>query len=284
MSTTEISDRRIDHLVLCVRDLDAAAATYERLGFQVGPRNRHPWGTENRLIQFGSSYLELITVGVDAEIEPHRPNRFSFGAYVRDFLARREGLAMLVLDSPGAVADADRFARVGIGAFEPFFFERSGRRPSGEEMRVAFTLAFAVDDTLPEAAFFVCEQHEPDNFWNPVLQEHANGARDVAAVTLAVPRPADHAGFLSAFCGVPGREKTDGSLTLPLRRDGRLRVVQNATQQGFTRFAVATPDLDRMTQRLSDAGFRFEIAPDRLTIGPETAFGVAIEFMVGARA
>lgn len=284
MSTTEISDRRIDHLVLCVRDLDAAAGTYERLGFQVGPRNRHPWGTENRLIQFGSSYLELITVGAGAEIAPHRPNRFSFGAYVRDYLARREGLAMLVLDSPEAVADADRFARAGIGAFESFFFDRCGRRPSGEEMRVAFTLAFAVDDALPEAAFFVCEQHEPDNFWNPVLQKHSNGAWDVAGVTLAAPQPADHAGFLGAFCGVPAREDADGRLMLSLQRGGRLHVVQDAAQQGFTRYAVTIPDLNRMTQRLSDSGFRFETAPDRLTIGPEAAFGVAIDFMTGAPA
>ena len=44
--------RRIDHLVVAVRDLDGAAAFYERLGFQVGARNRHPWGTENRIVQF----------------------------------------------------------------------------------------------------------------------------------------------------------------------------------------------------------------------------------------
>ena len=41
--------RSIDHLVVAVRDLDGAARFYERLGFQVGSRNRHPWGTENRL-------------------------------------------------------------------------------------------------------------------------------------------------------------------------------------------------------------------------------------------
>ena len=41
--------RRIDHLVVAVRDLDEAGRFYERLGFQVGARNRHPWGTENRI-------------------------------------------------------------------------------------------------------------------------------------------------------------------------------------------------------------------------------------------
>lgn len=44
--------RRIDHIVIPVRDLDRAAKVYRKLGLQVGARNRHPWETENRLIQF----------------------------------------------------------------------------------------------------------------------------------------------------------------------------------------------------------------------------------------
>ena len=63
--------RRIDHLVLAVHDLEDAADVYTRMGFQVGARNRHPWGTENRLIQFRSSFLELITVGDAGQVPPH---------------------------------------------------------------------------------------------------------------------------------------------------------------------------------------------------------------------
>ena len=114
--------RGLDHLVLAVRDLDAAGRFYERLGFQVGSRNRHPWGTENRLVQFPGSFLELVTAGQGAEIAPHRPGFFSFGAFVSEYLSRREGLAMLVLDSENARADAALFAETGIGAFEPFSF------------------------------------------------------------------------------------------------------------------------------------------------------------------
>ena len=63
--------RGIDHLVFAVRDLDVGRLRfYERLGFQVGARNRHPWGTENRLVQFPGSFLELITVGRDGSSGP----------------------------------------------------------------------------------------------------------------------------------------------------------------------------------------------------------------------
>jgi Glyoxalase-like domain len=54
----------IDHVVFGVRDLDAAAARLENdhgLVSVVG--GRHPgWGTGNRIVPLGSSYLELIAI------------------------------------------------------------------------------------------------------------------------------------------------------------------------------------------------------------------------------
>src|SRR3979490_2311258 len=88
--------RGLDHIVHAVRDLDAAAALYERLGFVVGARNRHPWGTHNRTIQLpGFFYMELLTVA-----EPEKLTAAGlpllFGAFHRDFLSHREGYAMLL--------------------------------------------------------------------------------------------------------------------------------------------------------------------------------------------
>ncbi|RYE71196.1 MAG: VOC family protein, partial [Hyphomicrobiales bacterium] len=56
----ETHARGLDHLVIGVADLDAAGAFYDDLGFRVGARNRHPWGTENRIVQFPGAFLELI--------------------------------------------------------------------------------------------------------------------------------------------------------------------------------------------------------------------------------
>ncbi len=63
--------RAIDHLVIAARDLPEQAALYRRLGFQVGARNRHPWGTENHIVQFDGAFLELIGLG-DEFAAPHR--------------------------------------------------------------------------------------------------------------------------------------------------------------------------------------------------------------------
>lgn len=273
------SHRRIDHLVLVVRNLDAAAAFYERLGFQVGGRNRHPWGTQNRLIQFRSSFLELITVGDDpARIPPHEPGRFSFGAFIRDYLERREGLAMFVLDSSDAQADAADFAREGIGGFEPFFFERKGRRPDGTDTHVAFSLAFAMDPDLPDAAFFTCQQHFPEAFWNAAFQVHPNGARDILSVTLGVTTPSAHAGFARSFTGAAGVVGDDGTLHLPLRNGGRLHIASRPGTASFTSFRVAVPELSAVCERLQRLGVPFDTTEHRVTITARDAYGVSIEF------
>lgn len=272
-----VSHRRIDHLVLAVRDLEAAADFYRGLGFQVGQRNRHPWGTENRLVQFQTSFLELITVGDDpAAIPPHEPGRFSFGAFVRDYLEKREGFAMFVLDSTNAKSDATMFAEKGIGGFEPFFFERKGRRPDGTETRVAFTLAFARDPALPDASFFVCQQHCPEDFWNPAFQVHPNGATGIGSVTLKVRDPSRHAGFLAGFTGVGGETQGERGLAFALRQAGRLLVEPGDGAEGFYAFTITVPGLAVAAEHLRRAGVPFSKAADRITVDAADAFGVTI--------
>jgi len=56
--------RGLDHIVHAVRDLDAAVDLYRHFGFTVGARNIHPkaWGTENHIVQFPGTFIELLAV------------------------------------------------------------------------------------------------------------------------------------------------------------------------------------------------------------------------------
>jgi catechol 2,3-dioxygenase-like lactoylglutathione lyase family enzyme len=282
--------RRIDHLVVAVRDLDRAAAFYEKLGFQVGARNRHPWGTENRLVQFRTSFVELITLGAGAAIAPHGQGFFSFGAFVRDYLDRREGLAMLVLDSAHATDDAALFAREGIGEFEPYFFERTGKRPDGSEIQVAFTLAFARPKHAPLAGFFVCQQHFPENFWNAAFQSHANSAQDVAVVALSAPEPEAELAFLTALTGAQPTSPAEHDFTFALA-GGHLDVMTpddagelygsvEAEMDGpsFVAFTVFIEDLHSQQRQLDRSGIPYARIGSRLVVPASAAFGVAIAF------
>jgi catechol 2,3-dioxygenase-like lactoylglutathione lyase family enzyme len=284
------SPRRIDHLVVAARDLDGAARFYERLGFQVGARNRHPWGTENRLLQFQSSYIELITVGERADIPPHWPRSFSFGAFVRDYLARREGLAMLVLSTADAKADAAFFAKAGLGDFEPFFFQRRGRRPDGSDTEVAFTLAFAQDPQAPDAGFFVCQHHHPQNLWNPAFQIHPNGAETVAAVVLAAEEPEKHRAFLERCASVPAASPAGHDLSLALL-SGRIDVLMpddaaelygsvdlDPRRTEFVAFGFRVPDIRTIAVHLDVGGVPYQHIGSRLVVPASAALGVAIAF------
>ncbi|MFC5487333.1 VOC family protein [Microvirga aerilata] len=283
-------NRRIDHLVVAVHDLDRAGSFYQRLGFQVGARNRHPWGTENRIVQLAQSFIELITVGEGAAIAPHQERSFSFGAFVQNYLSRREGLAMLVLDSQDAEADAALFADKGIGSFEPFRFERSGRRPDGSETKVAFTLAFASSEGAPHAGFFVCQQHYPENFWNPEFQRHDNKATGISAVALAAPNPEGYRAFLTAFTGTEptSPDRDDLSFRLGeshfdvLTQDDAAEIYASIEaeldQPSFVAFGVRVENIGRQATWLDAAEIPYQHIGSRLIVPASAAFGVAIAF------
>jgi hypothetical protein len=231
--------RGLDHIVHAVHDLDAATETYTRLGFAVGVRNTHPraWGTQNHIIQLPGTFIELLAVADETGIAPHAARHFSFGAFNRDFLLRQQGLSMLVLQGRGS-ADAEEFRSKGIGDFDLYEFEREGRRPDGSFIKVAFALAFAADPQLRDVGFFTCLHRQPENFWNPAIQKHANGVSGFAGVVLVVAKPADHLNFMQNFAGA-AHEQTGDGFTIATPR-GAIEVV---TPTAFlTRFGLPAPD------------------------------------------
>src|SRR5215510_8563920 len=232
--------RGLDHIVHVVRDLDAAADLYRRLGFIVGARNQHSqsWGTQNHIVQLPGTYIELLAVTDATEIAPHLPRHFSFGAFNRDWVAREQGLSMLVLEGRGP-PDAVAFHEAGIGDYELYEFERQGKRPDGTPVKLAFALALASDPRAPAIGFFTCFQRNPESFWNPAFQCHANTAVAVAGVVLVAQVPSDHAEFLAAFAGANSRRTPDG-VTIATPR-GDIEVLTPAVFA--SRFGVLAPDI-----------------------------------------
>jgi Glyoxalase-like domain len=214
------SGRPIDHIVLAVRNLDSAARTYERLGFTLTPRARHEnrMGTSNRLAQFaGRNFIELLEVDRPDRLDPHdfaaRPPRFSFGAHNRRCVSAREGISMLVFAGDDARADIAAFERNGIPTYAAFDFERKARLPDGQEVTVAFSLAFATSPSMPDIAFFVCQNRAQEYFWKPDFQVHDNGAEGIVAVYLASPDPDRDGSFLGRMFG-GGVRAIDGGVAV----------------------------------------------------------------------
>jgi hypothetical protein len=261
--------RGLDHIVHAVRDLDAAAEFYRRAGFTVGARNRHAWGTHNHIVQFPGVFIELITIGEPELIRIGAPGTFSFGAFLRDFLARGQGLAMLVLEGKGAAEDAAAFRAAGIGDFKPFNFEREARRPDGSPTRVAFSLVFAADEKAPDIGYFTSQQHNPENFWNPAFQQHANGAATVAGIVMVSENPDDHRHFVSSFAG-EGHVDADASGISVATPRGVIQVMNPAAWRAAT--GTEPPDLTRGAHL---AAIRFVIRDKAAAMAALKSSGIA---------
>ena len=250
--------RGLDHVVAATRDLDACADAWERLGFRPTPLGRHPWGTENRLVQLDGAFVELLGIGDAGAIPEATAERFSFGAYNRDFLARRgDGASMLVLESSDPAGDRAAFAAGGLTVFEPFGFERIAVAPDGEERQVGFDLTFAGlvgegAEPEPDMGFFTCRQRFPENFWRADYQRHPNTARRLAAVTLVAPDPSDFHEALSVFAGVREFHATGAGLTIATPRG----VIEVVTPAAF-RWRWGAEALPVTPTRLTFAGLRF---------------------------
>ena len=283
--------RGLDHIVHAVRDLDAAADFYRRAGFTVGARNRHAWGTHNCIVQFPGVFVELITVGEPELIRIGAPGTFAFGAFVRDFLTREEGLAMLVLEGKRPAEDVEAFRAAGIGNFKPFNFERDAKRPDGTPVKVAFSLVFATDEKAPDVGYFTCLQHHPENFWNPVFQTHPNGAVGINGVIMVSENPQDHRHFFVAFSGVGDVEPNASGISAKTPR-GEIQVMNPAVYGAYA--GSSPPDLARGARlaairfkvrdkteamsALENGGITAVERSGKVVVPPDAAFGATLIF------
>jgi hypothetical protein len=286
--------RGLDHVVHVVRDLAAAAVGYERMGFRVGAENRHPWGTQNRLVQLPGFYVELLSVPEPDKISPPRPHLFSFGAFNRDFLTQcGEGLAQLVLSSTDPADEKAEFDAAGFGGFDLFDFVRKGKHADGSEVEVAFSLAFARDPASPHAGFFTCLHKTPEHIWFPELQRHANGAKRISADVFVAENPTDHHIFLEAFTGARDIHATSLGLRIETPR-GEILVYD--PRAFFDAFGFAPPpdegmrlaalvfalaDFATVRKWFEDNDLTASERHGRLIVGPSTAAGAVVAFEAG---
>jgi hypothetical protein len=282
--------RGLDHIVHAVRDLDAGADLYRRLGFTVGARNRHPWGTHNHIVQLPGFFIEVLTMAEPSMLGDDGISKL-FGDFNRRFLEAGEGFSLLILESTDASADARAFEAAKIGASGVLRFEREGKRPDGSPVKVAFSLAFARDALAPAHNFAVCQQHYPESFWNADYQRHANSVTGVAGSVMVADNPSDHHIFMSAFAGERELLSSSAGITVTTPR-GEIQVVTPAAFADL--FGIAAPDVSQggrlaalrlvssdmnATQAsLSSGAFSPIRRMERLVVPSDQALGAALVF------
>jgi len=285
--------RPIDHLVLAVPNLTAAVALYGALGFTVGGRNRHPWGTENAVVQLAEAYLELIGLAEHFRPAPTEDDAAPFADAVAAAVARGGGLAMMAMRSTDADRDAARFEAAGIGQGRRLDFSRHADAPDGTRRELSFGLAFTDNPSLPEAGLFTCRHHHPENFWNPTARIHANGGLRLDDIVLAVAEPRAHLPFFAAICDAapagtatrPSFETGTGRIDLMTPQEVRARYgpTAAATPGRFAGFGVVVESLGAVRACCDRAGIPHGEIAGAVVVPPERAFGVALAFTATPR-
>jgi hypothetical protein len=194
----------IDHLVIAVRDPDAAAATLERdLGLAFAGGGRHEAvGTFNRLAFLGDTYLELIGV-FDRGLVASNP-AFAVGRAAMAVLDEgREGLATYALATDDVAGDAARLRAAGSPLGEPVPGSRV--RPDGGVVR--WSTAFPPLGRLDPP--FLIEHERTGAEWGDearaaraAFRHPAGGMVRLAALELSVPEPAATAGAYGRVLGI----------------------------------------------------------------------------------
>lgn len=188
----------LDHAGVAVPNLDAAAAAFEALGFQVTPTAPHlPGGiTGNRCIMFAHGYIELLG------------NLGGQSATLARFLARYQGIHVISLSTDNASLAAQRLGRDPI----------ESARDSARFVRVALTEL--------EPRLQLIQHLTPEAVWRPETLIHPNGAQSLEAIVMTAENPARAAADLSRAAGLPVVPDPDGGTTLRMAH-GEVRILRD---------------------------------------------------------
>jgi len=286
----------IDHPIIAAQDLDRVCQVYQRLGFKLSPRGRHPWGTANNLLMFQRDFIELLGV-YDATLldQESGPNSLVYSGYVRDFLARREGLALLALHSDDIERDQARVEANGLVA-QRIEFRRPLVLPNGQPDEAVVSLAMLIQADYPNLSTFICQQHKPELVWVPQWQTHPNGVDAIRSVTYVADEPAAVAPYYQALYGAERVHRTVSGLEITTP-NGVLNVIASSMLGSrFPEFegllpesserpcgialSLHTRDFTAAMNCLTQAGVPFTVHRDNaLRVGPEQTYGIVLEWV-----
>jgi catechol 2,3-dioxygenase-like lactoylglutathione lyase family enzyme len=187
---------RVDHVMICVPDLDAGIDAYTRIGFNVYPGGSHTGrATRNAIAFHGEDYLELLSFRED---RPAAPDPGGSDARLAEFLSRGGGFRYVAVQSDDLAADVAAMRRRGVDVAD--VADGARRTPAGQELRWK-SAALGAKNPLP--VFFI--QHltplEERGRQVPRAGEHPNGVLRADRVYIVVP---DLAAVLETYGRVLG--------------------------------------------------------------------------------
>ncbi|WP_334127378.1 VOC family protein [Sneathiella sp.] len=279
--------KRIDHSLVGVKDLEAARAAYEKLGFTLTPRGSHiGWGTANYCIMFEEDYIELLGI-IDPEQETN-----GLDAALSE---RGEGLLGLALGTEAPEDTHKSLTDAGLEPSELISLKRRLELPEGDVLPEFKLIRLTSSAGLDAKHLFICHHLTPGLLRRPEWLGHKNGALRINSIVVVVDDPESLADYYRRLCGAINVTLTDNTLTV--RFDGGSLIFVNDRDidllfPGLTihdelpptphlfAMSIVVKDLDRTEAHLRANKVKAQrIANGTLRVQPEDACGLLLEFM-----
>jgi len=282
-----------DQVFLChvgyfVRDLTAAGAAFERLGFQVSAINvlshadtdgkQVPGGTSNRLVRLRRGFIELLAATHDTPIADQ----------LKVALGRYQGLHLISASHDDIPATRERLIAAGFRVSPLVNLRRPAKTPEGMR-EVGWSVQRLEPGEMAEGRVQFVKSHTPDLSWPADVIVHQNQADGLSDLLICV---ADRREAAARFGRFTGRQPVagGGEAILPLER-GRIVIVEPGDAgrrlPGFAApslpylagIAARTGDIASTRDVLRGRGVAMQYQDDELIcLGPEEALGSYLLF------
>lgn len=275
---------RFDHVIIGVRDLEAASERYRALGFEVNPGGRHTGlGTANAIIRFGVDYIELLTIA-----DPEEAERAGGSSKVLlDLLQDRPGaLAGYALATADIEEDAERLKQGGLAAVGPFAMERL--RPDGRLLSWRLLVPEGVSWRRPWPFLIQWDQSDEQRLSWEQPGSHPNGATTVLGVSVVVASLEDAVELYRDKLGLePSVEGDRATIAvggfqitlLPASADAAAAQTLSEIGEGPVAAVIGVQDLARTESVLTEAGVAWQREEDgAIRVDPDQAVGARLVF------
>lgn len=259
---------RLDHVIIAVRSLDAAATTWRKLGFTLTLRGLHEGkGIGNHCIMFPNTYIELLGIVDDSGAKGRLGQRVN---------ERGEGGMGIAW---GAVNADDTYAALraaGVDAEPPNDLSRP-LDLDGKRDIVRFRNIMLPGLQLPDTMQFICTHVTPEltrarREW----QLHPSGATGIAEVFVAATDIA------AAKAHLAPAEPTNAKITIASRQEiaGQIgaKALDGAPVQGIVAITIRVNELDAAGAMLSMGRIPHEESRHAITVPATAANGIAVQF------
>lgn len=190
---------RIDHVMICVPDLQRGIDAYTRIGFNIYPGGAHTGrATHNAIAFHEDDYLELLSLREDRPTAAPDPG--GSDARLAEFLARGGGFRYIAVQSDDLAADVAAMRRRGVDVGAAA--EGGRRTPAGQELRWK---AAGLGPENPLPIFFIQHLTPLDERKRQVPRagDHPNGVARAERVYIVVPDVAVAAETYGRVLGMP---------------------------------------------------------------------------------